>query len=188
MIIPVLARTPEGAKRLLSMIEGYGAAAAELAVPLKQCATACVHTSDWRRADQCCVSFACHGLILPALAYKEKRQVTQPEHALQSCIASCWAVGWRTRMRRRSRSWACAARWLTVWPRWSRSRPPTRRQSGLCSQVSKKDCRTTTPPSSLLHPRKHSLLTCLQHANRKVALWLRIISRKQSKLTGALQG
>ena len=38
MIIPVLARTPEGAKRLLSMIEGYGAAAAELAVPLKKCA------------------------------------------------------------------------------------------------------------------------------------------------------
>ncbi len=42
MIIPVLARTPEGAKRLLSMIEGYGAAAADLAVPLKTCAMACV--------------------------------------------------------------------------------------------------------------------------------------------------
>lgn len=48
MIIPVLARTPEGAKSLLSMIEGYGAAAAELAVPLKRCAMACIDTLDWR--------------------------------------------------------------------------------------------------------------------------------------------
>ncbi len=38
MIVPVLARTPEGAKRLLSMVEARGAAAAELISPLKRCA------------------------------------------------------------------------------------------------------------------------------------------------------
>ena len=38
VIVPVLARTPEGAKRLLSMVEARGAAAAELVGPLKRCA------------------------------------------------------------------------------------------------------------------------------------------------------
>ncbi len=37
VIVPVLARTPEGAKRLLSMVEARGAAAAELIGPLKRC-------------------------------------------------------------------------------------------------------------------------------------------------------
>ena len=40
VIVPVLARTPEGAKRLLSMVEARGAAAAELVSPLRKCVPA----------------------------------------------------------------------------------------------------------------------------------------------------
>ncbi len=38
VVIPVVARTPEGARALLSAVESRGAAAAELVAPLKRCA------------------------------------------------------------------------------------------------------------------------------------------------------
>ena len=172
MIIPVLARTPEGAKRLLSMIEGYGAAAAELAVPLKTCAMAYLD-AQWtgRRADQCCMLWTCHCSLLPALIIRR----TQARHATRMCFAELYGKLLGCRL---ANAQAAEVKKLGV-------------RGTLANGVAKVEAvkaahppavwfvfsgahdlvvASITFPSSLLHPRNIACSLDLQHANGRSEL------------------